>query len=47
MSLELKDWRALALGWAAAIVAVAYFGLTWPVPVIGIVVTVAMRTLWR
>lgn len=48
MGFEVAEWRALALGWAAATVAAFYFApVTWPVPAVAIIVAVTVRMLWR
>lgn len=46
MNLELRDWRALAIGWAAAIVA-AIFGPVWLVPIVAIGVSMSCWAIWQ
>lgn len=46
MSLELREWRALAIGWAAAIPYAFGYGADWHVPVIAIGVAMVTWAVW-
>ncbi len=40
-------WRALAIGYGAALLFVAFVGFSWWVPVVAIGVSVGTVTVWR
>lgn len=47
MGFELRDWRALAIGWAAALTVAILFGVTWWVPGTALSVAMAIWWFWR
>jgi len=46
MKMEIREWRALGLGWAVAILTIPITGLSWPVPVVSTFVALAVYILW-
>lgn len=47
MGFELRDWRALAVGWAAALAVALTHGTDWIVPVVAIGSSMACWAIWR
>jgi hypothetical protein len=47
MGFELRDWRALAIGWAAALAVAFTHGTDFIVPVVAIGVSVGCWALWQ
>jgi hypothetical protein len=47
MGFETRDWRALAMGWAAAVAVVLTHGKDFIVPVVAVAVSVACWALWQ
>lgn len=47
MGMELRDWRALAIGYAAGLAVVLFAGLSWWVPAAAIAATLGARMVWR
>jgi hypothetical protein len=46
MSFELREWRALAIGWAAAVAWAIGFGADWRMPMIAIGSAMIVWALW-
>lgn len=47
MTWEIRDWRALAMGYGAGLLIACLFGVTWYVPVVAIAAAVICRYAWR
>lgn len=45
MRFELREWRALAIGWAMALVSIS-FGIGWHVPVVAIGSAMIIWAMW-
>lgn len=46
MDFELREWRALAIGWAAAICYGIGFGADWGVPAVAIASAMIVWAVW-
>ena len=42
----LREWRALALGWASALILAIFHGTDWTIPVIAISMSLVVWSNW-
>jgi hypothetical protein len=45
--MEVREWRAIGLGWAAAIAMTPPFGIGWHLPVAAILTSIIVYSFWR